>query len=219
MIEHNKTYKRILLVLVGILAIYGAYSSGNKFKNSNNYSDNLEILNQNQSIPADNLSFNNSDGDSQSTDNNNYEQSKISYHNFLNIKMGMSYDEVKNILGDGKEISSSEISGINTTIYEYDGKGISNITVTLQNNSVTSKTQLGLKESNSNISLDDYNKINTGMSYDKVKELIGDGQLITESSIMNSTSYIYSYINEDGSNANFTFDNNGLTIKAQYNLK
>ena len=133
--------------------------------------------------------------------------------------MGMSYDEVKNILGDGKEISSSEISGINTTIYEYDGKGISNITVTLQNNSVTSKTQLGLKESNSNISLDDYNKINTGMSYDKVKELIGDGQLITESSIMNSTSYIYSYINEDGSNANFTFDNNGLTIKAQYNLK
>ena len=197
MIEHNKTYQRILLVLVGILAIYGAYSSGNKFKNSNNYSDNLEILNQNQSIPADNLSFNNSDGDSQSTDNNNYEQSKISYHNFLNIKMGMSYDEVKNILGDGKEISSSEISGINTTIYEYDGKGISNITVTLQNNSVTSKTQLGLKESSSNISLDDYNKINTGMSYDKVKELIGDGQLTTESSIMNSTSYIYSYINKD----------------------
>ena len=49
MIEHNNTYKRILLALVAILAIYGAYSSGTKFKDSNNYSDNSEILNQNQS--------------------------------------------------------------------------------------------------------------------------------------------------------------------------
>lgn len=215
MIVQKKSYKRIILILVTVLAVYGAYSSGNKYKN--NVDSN--ITNANESIPADSLSFNNSDGDSESTDDNDHEQSKISYDNFLNIKMGMSYDDVKNILGDGIEISCSEFSGNKTTIYEYDGKGISNITITLNNNSVTSKTQLGLKSNNSNISLTDYNKVKNGMSYDKVKELIGEGQLTTESSIMDSTSYIYSYINKDGSNANFTFDNSGLTMKAQYNLK
>lgn len=219
MIEDKKrTYKRILLIFIAMLSIYGAYSSGNKFINPDQYNKNSEVINDNQSVPADNLSFDNSDGDSENTESNN-PQDKISYDNFLNISMGMSYEEVRNILGDGKEVSSNETKGTKTTMYEYEGKGINNITIMLENDSVISKSQLNLKEDKSNISLDDYNKINNGMSYETAKELIGEGQLVTESSMMGSKSYIYSYINTDGSNANFTFDSNGLTVKSQYNLK
>lgn len=40
------------------------------------------------------------------------EDTKITYENFMNIKMGQSYDEVKALLGDGKESSSSDDGGI-----------------------------------------------------------------------------------------------------------
>lgn len=216
MIEDKKTYKRILLAFVVILSIYGAYCGGYKHRNLEDTRKNSELLNNNKSIPADSLSFDNSNGNIENIDDN---QSKISYDNFLNIKMGMSFEEVKNILGNGKEISSSETEGIKTSIYEYEGKGISSITITTQNNCVTCKTQLNLKPNKNKISLEDYNKINNGMSYENVKEVIGEGQLTTESSIMGSSSAIYSYINPDGSNAYFTFDNNMLKIKTQYNLK
>ena len=217
MIEDKKTYKRILLIFVAVLSIYGAYSSGNKYNNSLYNKDSLKSSKNIECVTADNLSFDNSDGDSQNIDNI---KSQISYDNFLKIQMGMSYDEARNILGDGKEISSSEISGVKTTMYEYNGEGISNITITLQDNHIVSKTQLNLKHRNDNIlSLCDYNMISSGMSYDKVKELIGDGELTTESYNTDSTIDIYSYINSDGSNANFTFDNISLRIKTQHNLK
>lgn len=214
--EDKTTYKKILLVVIAVLSVYGAYASGNNYRNYVSSEDNLEVLENSESVSADNLSFNNSDGDIQNTDNNN---SKVSYDSFLNIKMGMSYEEVKNILGDGTEISTSDMRGKKTTLYEFEGKGISNITITLQDDCVTSKSQLNLINSSSNVSLDDYNKINIGMSYDKVKELLNEGQLITESSAQGYTSCIYSYINKDGSNANFTFEDNVLKVKSQYNLK
>lgn len=215
--EHKVIYKRCFITLLILIAIYGAYTGGVKQKENNN--SNFEKVTSDEFMPADNITFNNSDGDSCNTESKDSNDKVISYEDFMNIKINSSYEDIKNIIGEGKEISSSEISGIKTTIYEWDGKGISNITLTLQNGKLTSKTQLGLKPMNANITLDKYNKINNGMSYEDVKEILGEGQLITESSLMNNTSYIYSYINEDGSNANFTFDSNGLNMKVQYNLK
>ncbi|MDO5516688.1 MAG: DUF3862 domain-containing protein [Clostridium sp.] len=215
--EHKVIYKRCFIILIIILAVYGAYTGGLKHKE--NINSNYEALNSGEIMPADNITFNNSDGDSSNTEKDNSDNKDITYEDFLNIKIGASYDDIKSSIGEGKEISSTEISGVKTTMYEWDGKGISNITLTLQDGKLISKTQLGLKSMDAHITLDKYNMINNGMSYDNVKEILGEGQLITESSMMNNTSYIYSYINKDGSNANFTFDSNGMTIKAQYNLK
>ncbi|WP_346885203.1 hypothetical protein [Clostridium sp. UBA4395] len=61
---------------------------------------------------------------------------KVTYENFLKINMGAKYDEVKNILGDGKEESSSEVAGIKTNLYSWNGSGISNLTITIQNDEV-----------------------------------------------------------------------------------
>lgn len=147
------------------------------------------------------------------------DEAKVTYENFLNIKMGQSYDEVVALLGEGKESSSSEISYIKTTIYRWNGNGISNISVTIQNEIVTAKAQAGLNFNKIDITMDNYNKIENGMTYEQVKSILGEGEVTSETEKMNHKSIIYSYINKNGSYANFTFTNGSISMKEQFNLK
>ncbi|OSA97149.1 UNVERIFIED_ORG: beta-lactamase-inhibitor protein BLIP [Clostridium botulinum] len=147
------------------------------------------------------------------------ETTKITYENFLNIQMGQSYDEVVALLGEGKESSSNELAGIKTTLYEWKGSGMGNMNVTIQNGAVTAKAQAFLQKPNANITMDLYNQIQSGMTYDQVKGILGEGELTSETKIMDSTAKLYSYISKDGSNANFTFTNDSMDLKAQFNLK
>ncbi|WP_252217345.1 DUF3862 domain-containing protein [Clostridium sp. VAP41] len=147
------------------------------------------------------------------------ETTKITYENFLNIQMGQSYDEVVALLGEGKESSSNELAGIKTTLYEWKGSGMGNMNVTIQNGAVTAKAQAFLQKPNANITMDLYNQIQNGMTYDQVKGILGEGELTSETKIMDSTAKLYSYISKDGSNANFTFTNDSMDLKAQFNLK
>ena len=147
------------------------------------------------------------------------EGTKITYENFLNIKMEQSYDEVVALLGEGKESSSSEVAGIKTTIYEWNGSGFSNMNVTIQNGAVAGKAQMGLQSMDSKITMDLYNQIQNGMTYEQTKAILGEGQIISEVKIMDSDAKIYSYANKNGSNANFTFSNDSMDMKAQFNLK
>jgi hypothetical protein len=144
---------------------------------------------------------------------------QVTYENFLKINMGAKYDDVKEILGDGKEESSSEISGIKTKLYSWNGSGISNVTVTIQNDEVTAKAQVGLESMDAQITLDKYNQVKEGMAYDEVKDILGDGQILSQTKIMDMESIMYTWINKDGSNANFTFSDGSLQMKAQFNLK
>lgn len=147
------------------------------------------------------------------------EDTKITYENFLNIQMGQSYEEVVALLGEGKESSSNELAGIKTTLYEWKGSGMGNMNVTIQNGAVTAKAQAFLQKPNANITMDLYNQIQNGMTYDQVKGILGEGELTSETKIMDSTAKLYSYISKDGSNANFTFTNDSMDLKAQFNLK
>lgn len=144
---------------------------------------------------------------------------KVTYENFLNIKMGQSYEEITALLGDGEESSSSEINDINTTIYRWNGKGISNISVTVQNGIVTAKAQAGLNNNEIDITMDSYNKIENGMTYDQVKSILGEGEVSSQTELKNQKSITYSYINKDGSYANFTFREDKMSTKVQFNLK
>ena len=146
-------------------------------------------------------------------------ESKITYENFCSIQMGMTYDQVKEVLGDGQEQSSNEVSGIKTVMYSWSGSGVSNMNVTIQNDEVVGKAQSGLYKDKANITMDQYNKIENGMTYDQVKGILGEGEISSQTKIMDAESTMYSYINKDGSNANFTFDASGMSAKAQFNLK
>ncbi|SDP61732.1 DUF3862 domain-containing protein [Clostridium gasigenes] len=147
------------------------------------------------------------------------EDSKVNFENFNKINMGSKYEDVKTLLGEGKELSSAEVSGIKTAIYQWNGTGISNMNVTIQNDIVTGKAQMGLKDMDAKITSAKYDEVKEGMTYDEVKAIIGEGQILSRSKIMDIESVMYSWINKDGSNASFTFTGEKLQMKAQFNLK
>lgn len=147
------------------------------------------------------------------------EDSKVNYDNFLKISMGSTYEEVTAILGEGVEDSSSEIAGIKTTMYSWDGKGLSSLNVTIQDGVVTGKAQIGLKDMDANVTLENFNSVSEGMTYEEVVAILGEGEIISESEIMDYTSVMYQWMNKDGSNMNAMFQGNSLTMKSQFNLK
>lgn len=147
------------------------------------------------------------------------EKTKITYDNFIKVKMGDKYETVTALLGEGKETSSSEVSGIKTVMYEWNGSGISNMNVTIQNGVVTGKAQMGLKEFDAKISLEKYNQVKEGMKYEEVKKVLGEGEITSQTKIMDIESTMYSWINKDGSNMTATFTGDKMDSKAQFNLK
>lgn len=71
----------------------------------------------------------------------------ITLDEFNKIQSGMSYNQVKEIVGcEGTVVSESEYMGTKMTIYSWYGKdGISNANVNIQNDKLLNKTQVGLK--------------------------------------------------------------------------
>lgn len=71
------------------------------------------------------------------------------------------------------------------------------------------------------ITLDKFNKIQSGMSYNQVKEIVGcEGTVVSESEYMGTKMTIYSWYGKDGiSNANINIENDKLLNKSQIGLK
>lgn len=97
--------------------------------------------------------------------------------------------------------------------------GCSSKNVEIQNDEITAKAQAGLEDMDAKITLDKYNQVKEGMTYDEVKGILGEGQILSQTKIMDIEAIIYAWINKDGSNANFTFSGGKLEMKAQFNLK
>lgn len=69
-----------------------------------------------------------------------------SYEEYLQIENGMTYDQVVEIIGsDGAEASTATVSGITSSVYQWDGSAkYSNVVITFTNNVVVAKAQVGL---------------------------------------------------------------------------
>lgn len=81
--------------------------------------------------------------DNKSSSNSKY----ITYSEFTQIEIGMTYNEVCELVGSSGEITAqSEVGGINLTVVTWYGDSFSgsNATVYFENGAVTSKAQLGL---------------------------------------------------------------------------
>lgn len=88
-------------------------------------------------------------------------------------------------------------------------------------------TTVILNSSNENlhteyITLEEFNKIQTGMTYDEVVNIIGsNGTLSSESEVTGYHTQIFTWqgYGVPGANANVTFQNNKVVTKAQAGLK
>ncbi len=71
------------------------------------------------------------------------------------------------------------------------------------------------------MTIDKFNQINNGMTYEEVKNIIGcDGKLSTESSAGDQSMKIYYWYAKNGiSNATFSFYNDELNAKSQVGLE
>ena len=77
------------------------------------------------------------------------------------------------------------------------------------------------KANDNKVTLEKFNKIKTGMTYEQVVEIIGEeGTLDSETELMNVKTQIYHwYAKNHMSNAIITFSNNKVTSKTQTALK
>ncbi len=143
---------------------------------------------------------------------------KVTYEKFCKIEIGSTYEEVKSILGEYKESKESEIDGIKVVIYTWYNDDNSNMDIIVKNNKVIGKAQTGLSMGKEDVNLIKYTKITTGMDYSKVKEILGDGKLMSISEINGSTKSIYLWANPNGTNMNVTFQNGKVTSKNRLGL-
>ncbi|MCM8901330.1 DUF3862 domain-containing protein [Caldicoprobacter algeriensis] len=203
--EKKPLYKRVWFwAIVVVIAIIAIASSNNKGSNqisvqpnpSNTAQQNTEV----QTVTKT-------------------ETKKYTMDQFKQIKMGMTYEEVKAILGEGTEDSSSGEGELKTVSYSWANSDGSNISVILQGGKVITKAQAGLQSMDARVTMEKYNKIQNGMTYEEVEAILGEGQLISESQIMDQRTEIYTWINSDGSNMNVTFQNGKVEAKAQFGLK
>lgn len=116
---------------------------------------------------------------------------KLTEEKFKQIKEGMTFEEVFTIVGSkGKVISESGTDGDSnhTVIYEFETDGsFSTANMTFQGNKLINKTQTV------KITIDQFNKLQNGMTEAQVFEILGsEGDLISESGNFR----IYNYTGE-----------------------
>lgn len=214
--EKKSIFKRWwfwLIVVIVIIAIAGSGTSGS----NSNSSSSTAASNSTDAVQTDN-------GSSESTGatDNEEDSGNINAEKFAAIEQGMSYEEVVDIIGsEGVEQSTSTVGDITTTIYDWDSDSWGNASVTFQNDKVVNKTQIGVSgQSEAEITMDMYNQIETGMTYDEVVAIIGgEGELQSDTSVAGISSQLYSWPGSSlGSSCSITFNDGKVSSKSQYGL-
>jgi hypothetical protein len=75
----------------------------------------------------------------------NTRKTKFTLEQFESISTGMTYQDCKEIFGEGELLSESEIAGASAKVYMWQNKLGSNLNITFQDGKVVSKAQAGLK--------------------------------------------------------------------------
>lgn len=108
----------------------------------------------------------------------------VTYDNYLKIKLDSTYADVTSILGEGKKKPDDSPD---VATYNWGGSGK---TINIQTNKgkVEAKTQTMLGKTTPTITIDQFNKITKGMTFDQVASILGPDY--QESSLKKSASAI-----------------------------
>lgn len=147
----------------------------------------------------------------------------LSIDKFNKVELEMDYDKVKDIMGSGgNETSSSKSGNYESKTYEWKGDKFARVSVRFQNGKLVSKSQSNLtdRSGSADLSQDKFNKVNTDMSYDEVKGILGsDGEMTRISKIGKSTSTSYTWKGPKNQRVITSFKDDKLTNKTQLGLK
>jgi hypothetical protein len=127
-------YKKVWVWVIAVIVLVGVIGS-------NNDSDKSQV-----SEPAAQSSTNsNNAGENKTPEPTAKPQSKVNYQNFMNIKMGAKYEEVKAILGEGEVTSMTRIMKSESIMYSWINKNGSNMNATFSDGKMMMKAQFNLK--------------------------------------------------------------------------
>ena len=149
------------------------------------------------------------------------ENGKLTEEKFKQVKEGMTYEEVVKIVGaEGKILSETGSAGEphHTVMYEFETDGVlSSSTMMFQGGKLINKAQIGVETSDIEITLDQFNKLENGMTKEKVFEILGgEGAVISESGDVVMYSYNGTAL---GANVSLMFQGGKLMNKTQIGLK
>ena len=145
----------------------------------------------------------------------------VNYDNFNKLKFDMSYDEAKGVMGgDGNETSSTKSGSYESKSYQWKD-GAKSVRASFRNGKLSRRNQTGLTDSDgkADISQAKFNEVKTGMSYDEVKKILGDGEVVSESRILKTTLTSYIWKGPKYSSIRTSFKNDELSNKYQSGLK
>lgn len=148
------------------------------------------------------------------------ELTNANYDDYLKVDIGDTYEKAVDILGEPNQA----VKNAGNTTYTWHAKNNATIALVVdQNNNIVSKSEGDLKEGYSEITLENYNKIEIGMTLEEVEKILGKGKLTYETNGNDGTNKfvksMYSYYNEDRSCANLTYRDGKLYSKSSNNLK
>lgn len=135
-------------------------------------------------------------------------QSDIAYEKFENVQMRSSYDQVKQVLGvEGTPTASNTIGNLNTEGYDFNVNGV-HMHLQFQNGELSMKHINGGHNASKNVTLEKYNKVQAGMTYDQVKQIFEcDGFLSSVQQYSSGTKFVFvMWRNASGSFATIQFD-------------
>ncbi len=168
---------------------------------------------------SDNTGSSSSDSSSSSSG----EKADLSMDKFNKIELEMDYDKVKEIMGsEGDKTSETKNKSYESQSYEWKGDKFARIRTSFRDGKLVSKSQSGITESKGDAQLtqDKFNKINTGMSYSEVKDIIGsEGEMTSMSKFGSTTSTNYRWRGPNYENIFTSFRDDKLNNKSQSNLK
>lgn len=137
---------------------------------------------------------------------------KLTEEKFKQIKDGMPYEELVKIE------TGSAGEPYHTVMYEFETDGaLAASTMIFQGGKLINKAQFGVESSNIEITIDQFNKLENGMTKEQVFEILGgEGAVISESGDV----VMYSYNGKTlGANASLMFQGGKLMNKTQLGLE
>lgn len=148
-----------------------------------------------------------------------FKESNVTYEDFLSIKIGDTYDKVVSLIGEGEYSSSIGLEENKSDTYTWRSSTGGSFSLTFESKVVTEKIQIGMKKGYYDVNMEKYNKIKKGMTYDQVKEILGDGELFIEMKIMSSITQTYTWKNEKGAFITCMSSDGKMISKAQKELE
>ncbi|MCD2257099.1 DUF3862 domain-containing protein [Agrilactobacillus fermenti] len=216
-----------LIVIILLIAIGGGLGGNGTKKQA-------QEQNTSNSSSQSSSSVQKQDSSSSSSTNNN--KAKITRADFDAVKVGdlmeqgnggLSMDEAKAKFGKPSSESSSTTQNINTNVLTWtniDGKFGSSMILSFTDGKAFNKTLSGFKLGRKQkITLDQFNSIQNGTSYNDAIKQFGEPDGLSESLIGGNKSVTASYLTgiqgDLGANFQLTFENDALASKSQYSMK